>query len=70
MSILHFGTNAMKGILKMASQLDFKEHEARGEENQDLRDNRKAANNQKLWDTLDIKVNYWFNVTGLLLKLL
>ena len=64
MSILHFGTNAMKGILKMASQLDFKKHRCEGKTNKDLRDKRKAANNKKLWDNLGIKVDYWFNVTG------
>ena len=70
MSILHFGTNAMKAILKLASQLDFKKHRCEGKKNQKLRDIRKAANAQKLWDELGIKVNYWFNVTGLILKLL
>ena len=63
MSILHFGINAMKGILKMASQLDFKKHRCE-KDNKKLRDRRKAANNKKLWDKLGIKVDYWFNVTG------
>ena len=70
MSILHFGINSMKGILKMASQLDFKEHEARGEENQNLRDIRKAKNIKKLGEKLSIHVDYWFNVTGMTHKLL
>ena len=65
MSILHFGINAMKGILKLASQLDFKKHRCEGEFNQNLRDERKAANSKKLWEKLGIKVDYWFNVTGL-----
>ena len=64
MSILHFGTNAMKAILKIASQLDFKNHRCEGKINKKKRDDRKAANNKKLWDNLGIKVDYWFNVTG------
>ena len=64
MSILHFGPNAMKGILKMACQQDFKKHRCEGEENKTLRDRRKAINNKKLYEKLGISVDYWFNVTG------
>ena len=64
MSILHYGPNAMKSCLKMASQLDFKKHRCEGKKNKDLRDRRKAINNLKLKQQLGISVDYWFNVTG------
>ena len=64
MSILHFGPNSMKGILKMASQIDFKKHRCEGEENKELRDQRKAIIAKKLKDRLGISIDYWFNVTG------
>ena len=65
MSILHFGPNAMKGILKLASQLDFKNHRCEGDTNKKSRDERKARNNKLLHDRLGINVDYWFNVTGM-----
>ena len=46
-STLHFGPNAVKAILKIASHLDFQKHRCEGEVNQTLRDWRKEENAQR-----------------------
>ena len=63
-STLHFGPNAVKAILKIASQLDFQKHCCEGEVNQTLRDWRKEENADNLYDLLGIRVSGWFNVDG------
>ena len=63
-STLHFGINAVKAILKLASQLDFKQHQCRGDYNKYLRDVRAEANALKLKNELGIYVKDWFSVDG------
>ena len=64
LSTLHAGPNMVKALLKIASQLDFRKHRCAGDKFKDLRDKRKAKNAGLLWTKLEIKVKYWFNVTG------
>ena len=40
LSLLHFGINAVKAILKVAAQVDFRQHRCSGKDNQYLRDQR------------------------------
>ena len=63
-STLHFGPNAVKAILKIASHLDFRKHRCEGEVNQTLREWRKEENAQLLNENLGIRVQNWFSVDG------
>ena len=63
-STLHFGPNAVKAILKIASHLDFQKHRCEGEVNQTLREWRKEENAQLLNKYLGIRVQNWFSVDG------
>ena len=66
MSILHFGPNTMKGLFKLASQMDFKKHRCEGPENQALRDKRRDKINKLLYEKIGVKCDLWFNVTGII----
>ena len=67
LSTLHCGINMVKAILKIAAQLDIKVHNCRGTQNKLKRDVRKKRNAKLLWEELDIKVENWFNVDGILI---
>ena len=65
LSILHFGPNTMKGLLKLASQQDFKTHRCEGEFNKKLKETRMAQIKSDLNTKLGISIDFWFNITGL-----
>ena len=62
-SSLHFGPNAVKAILKIASQITIKKHRCYGEDAK-IRDERAAHNQKILWEECGIQVKNWFNVDG------
>ena len=64
LSLLHFGTNSVKAILKVAAQVDFRQHRCSGETNQYLRDQRKKKNAKILKDKFSIFVKDYFTVDG------
>ena len=66
LSTLHCGTNFVKAILKIASQMEIKQHACRGKQNKLKRDTRKKLNSDNLWTKLGIKTENWFNVDGIL----
>ena len=63
LSLLHFGPNAVKGILKVASQIDFRKHRCEAKYLH-LRDARARKNAKMLWDKFGIRVKSWFTVDG------
>ena len=65
LSILHFGPNTMKGLLKLASQMDFKKHRCEGEFNKKLKETRMAQIKSDLNTKLGISIDFWFNITGM-----
>ena len=66
LNTLHCGINAVNGILKIASQRDIRMHRVAGEQNKLKKQIRAARNAQKLWDELEISVQGYYNVTGIL----
>ena len=63
LSTLHCGINFTKAILKIASQVEIKQHACRGQ-NKVIREQRAKRNADKLWSELGIDIQNWFNVTG------
>ena len=69
LSLLHFGTNSVKAILKVAAQVDFRQHRCSGKTNQYLRDQRMKKNAKILKDKFSIFVKDWFTVDGNIITL-
>ena len=63
LSILHFGINSVKAILKVASQIDFRKHRC-SDKFKKLRDDRAEANVQMLWDDYSIRVKDHYTIDG------
>ena len=66
LNTLHCGINAVKAILKIASQLDIKKHRVYGSQNKLKKEVRAKRNAEKLWEELGIRVENWFTVNGIL----
>ena len=64
LSTLHFGINAVKAILKIASQIEFKTHRCDTPEKHESQDRLKKLNAKNLFDKLGIRVEKWFMVDG------
>ena len=63
LSLLHFGINAVKAILKVASQIDFRQHRC-ADQFKNLRDTRAKKNVKLLWDNFSINVKSFYTVDG------
>ena len=68
LSLLHFGPNAVKAILKVASQVDFRQHRC-AKQFVPLRDARARKNAKWLWDNFAIRVKDFYTVDGHIITL-
>ena len=68
LSLLHFGTNAVKGILKVASQIDFRQHRCT-DQFKNMRDTRAKKNVRLLWNKFSINVKSFYTVDGHIITL-
>ena len=64
LSTLHFGTNAVKAILKVSADSEFKTHRCDRPWKHESRARRERENAEKLWDRFGIKISGYYNVDG------
>ena len=65
MSLLHFGPNCIKGLLKIASQMSFKKHRC-AEEFKAEKDQREWEIKDDFFTKMGVKIDQWFNFEGFL----